>query len=283
MHPRVAVSAVSSWRWSLDEDLRFWADGGIDHVVLSLRKLEQAGVTDAVRRVRAAGLRVAAVAELGWWALDDPRTWPAQQDRLRRAVGAAAATGAPTLVLTSGPPGRLAWDDALDALASALEPVRANAAAHDVVLALENTGPLRLDLSFVTTLADTVDAARALAIGVCVEVNSCFAERGLPATIGAGIDTLAHVQLSDFVVGSLSTPDRAVPGDGDIPLERIVGCLLDAGYAGPFELELVGPRIDAEGYDTAIRRGVDYLDGLLSRLDARGQGPGTPRTRTGAA
>jgi len=277
------VSAVSSWRWSLDEDLRYWADAGIDHVVLSLRKLEQAGVTDAVRRVRAAGLRVAAVGELGWWALDEPRTWPAQQDRLRRAVDAAAATGAPTLVLTSGPPGRLAWDDALDAFASALDPVRADAAAQGVVLALENTGPLRLDLSFVTTLADTVDAARALAIRVCVEVNSCFAERGLPATIRAGADTLAHVQLSDFVVGSLSTPDRAVPGDGDIPLERIVGSLLDAGYAGPFELELVGPRIDAEGYAAAIRRGVDHLGGLLSRHDARGQGPGTPRTRTGAA
>ena len=62
------------------------------------------------------------------------------------------------------------------------------------------------------------------------------------------------MQLSDYVVGTLATPDRAVPGDGDIPFDRIVGQLLAAGYEGVFDLELIGPRIEAEGYERAVPR-----------------------------
>jgi len=262
MHPRLSVSAVSSWQWSLDEDLRFWDEAGIDHVGLSFRKLEEAGVDDAVRRISDAGLRVSNLVELGWWDLADRATWRPQQERLERAIDVAAAFDA-CIVLTTGPAGPLDWDEAAAALAEALAPLE-----RDVVIAIEPTSALRLDLSFVTTLRDGVDLARDLGLAVCMEVNSCFAERGLTTTITTSLDVLHHVQVSDFVIGSLSTPDRAVPGDGDIPLERIVVALLESGYEGAFELELVGPRIEAEGYASAITRSVAYLDGLLAQSSA---------------
>jgi len=257
---------VSSWRWTLDEDLNFWAAAGIDHVGLSFRKLEAAGLDDAVTRVRDAGLRVSNIIELGWFDLTDPSGWPGQQARLRAAITSAAALGAPCLVLTTGRAAGLEWEMAADALDDALAPVRAEAAAAGVALALENTGALRLDLSFVTTFADAVDLARRLGAAACMEINSCFAERGLGDSIRAGVDVLTHVQVSDFVIGSLCTPDRAVPGDGDIPLERILGALIGAGYEGALELEMVGPRIEDEGYTKAIRRAVSYLDDVLGRV-----------------
>ena len=263
MHPRLSVSAVSSWTWSLDEDLKLWSELGIDHVGLSFRKLEEAGLDAAVRRVADAGVRVSNIVELGWWDLADRTTWPAQQARVVAALEAAAALGG-CIVLTTGPALGLDWDAACDALADALDPVLAAAEQHGVIVALENTSPLRIDLSFCTTARDGVDLARRERTGLCLEVNSCFAERDLVGTIALATDVLAHVQLSDFVVGSLSTPDRAVPGDGDIPLDTIVGALLESGYSGAFELEMVGPRIEAEGYPSAIRRGVDYLDSLLA-------------------
>jgi len=258
---------VSSWRWTLDEDLSFWHDAGIDQVGLSFRKLEDVGLDAAVARVRDAGLRVSNVVELGWWDLDAPSTWSQQQERLRGAVSVAAALGG-CLVLTTGPALGMQWDDALARLADALAPVRAIADRSGVLITVEHTGPLRLDLSFVTTFADGVDLARGLGVGLCMEVSSCFAERGLSTSIAASPDVLGHVQLSDFVVGSLCTPDRAVPGDGDIALDRIIGWVLAAGYDGMFELELVGPRIEEEGYAGAIRRSVAYLDALLDQSSA---------------
>ncbi len=263
------MSAVSSWGWTLDEDLAFWTEQGIDQVGLSFRKLEESGLERATARVRDAGLRVSNVVELGWWDLADPSTWGRQQDRLRGAIAVAATLGG-CLVLTTGPAGPLEWEAAAAALDAAIDPVRTAAAASGVPLTIEPTGPLRLDLSFVTTFRDGVDLARQLGVGVCMEVNSCFAERALAATIADAADVLAHVQVSDFVVGSLCTPDRAVPGDGDIQLGRILDAVIRIGYAGVFELELVGPRIEDEGYAAAITRGVAHLDDLL------GQAPSAP-------
>ena len=265
MHPRLAVSAVSSWQWSFEEDLAFWADAGIDHVGLSFRKLEDAGLDVAVARVRDAGVRVSNIVELGRWDLAAPSTWSAQRDRLLGAVAAAEVLGG-CLVVTTGPAVGLEWDAAADALEEAIEPVRSAAQGAGVRITVEHTGPLRLDLSFVTSLRDGIDLAREIGVLACVEVNSCFAERGLAATLLEGRDVLGHVQLSDFVIGSLSTPDRAVPGDGDIDLERIIAAVLAADYTGSFEIELVGPRIEAEGYAPAIGRAVAYVDALLARL-----------------
>lgn len=259
------MSAVSSWRASLDDDLALWRDLGVDHVGLSYRKLEDAGVDVAVDRVRDAGLRVSNVVELGWWDLADPTTWPAQRARLGRAVDVAGELGG-CLVLTTGPALGLEWDDAAARFVDAVGPVRDAADARGVTVTVEHTGPLRLDLSFCTTFADGTDLARLAGIGLCMEVSSCFAERALSARIAEASDVLAHVQLSDFVVGSLCTPDRAVPGDGDIPLERLVGAVAATGYAGAYELELVGPRIEDEGYRSVIARSVAHLDRILDRI-----------------
>jgi sugar phosphate isomerase/epimerase len=263
VHPQVSVSAVSSRKWTFDEDLAFWAGAGIEHVGLSLRKLEAAGIDAAARRIVDAGLRVSNIVELGWWVLTDESTWARQQDRLRGAVDAAAVAGG-CLVLTTGPAHPMEWDDAVAALDAAITPVRAHARARGVPLTVEPTSQLRLDLSFCTTVRDGVDLARTLGIGLCVECNSSFAERGLIETIAASTDVLAHVQVSDFVIGSLSTPDRAVPGDGDIPLERLLGAMQAIGYTGAYELEMVGPRIEAEGYASAIERGIATLGSILA-------------------
>src|SRR5262249_48587047 len=161
-------------RWSFDEDLAWWSATGVDHVGLSYRKLEDAGIGEACARLRDAGLRVSNIVELGGWDLAEPATWPLQQERLRSAVEVAGELGG-CLVLTTGPALGLEWDDASARLADALAPVQALARAAAVPLTVEHTGPLRLDLSFVTTFADGLDLARALGVGLCMEVNSCFA------------------------------------------------------------------------------------------------------------
>jgi sugar phosphate isomerase/epimerase len=263
VHPQISVSAVSSRKWTLDEDLAFWAEAGIDHVGLSLRKLEAAGIGGAARRIADAGLRVSNIVELGWWDLRDQTTWPHQRARLVAAVDAAAVFGG-CLVLTTGPAHPMEWDDAVATLDAAVTPVREHARALGVLLTVEPTSQLRLDLSFCTTVRDGVDLSRALGVGLCVECNSSFAERDLLGTLAGATDVLAHVQVSDFVIGSLSTPDRAVPGDGDIPLARLLPAIQALGYTGAYELEMVGPRIEAEGYASAIERGIATLGSILA-------------------
>jgi len=262
---RLSVSAVSSWRASFDDDLALWERLGVRHVGLSLRKCEEVGLDVAVERIGSAGLRVSNVVECGWCALDDLATWSEYQDRLLAALDAMRTLAAPVLVLTTGPAGSLEWEAAAGALRRAINPVRSAAADAGVRIAIDNTGAMRLDLSFVTTLRDTVDLAEHLGVDVCLELNSCWAERGFVVTLLRAQPRLAHVQLSDARVGSLTTPDRLVPGDGDIPLGRRIGEILAVGYAGAFEIEMVGPRIESEGYEPAIRRAIAHVSGMILR------------------
>ena len=272
MHDRLSVSAVSSWRASFDDDLAMWGRLGVQHVGLSLRKCEEVGLELAAERVRAAGLRVSNVVECGWCRLDEPSTWPDYQRRMLAAVEMMRAVGGPVLVLTTGPAGALDWDPAAGALRRMLEPVRAAADDAGARIAIENTSPMRLDLSFTTTLRDTVDLAEMLDLAVCLELNSCWAERSFAASLARAGPRLAHVQVSDARVGSLTTPDRLVPGDGDIPIGPRIASVLAAGYRAAFEIEMVGPRVDDEGYEAAIARAIEHVSGLLSRGGSPGSG-----------
>ena len=138
------------------------------------------------------------------------------------------------------------------------------AASLGVSIGVEHTNPLRRDLGFVHTLHDMVEVARRIGVGVVVEITNCWAERNLDATIFDGVETFRVVQLSDYVVGTVTATERAVPGDGDIPIAHIVTAMCDAGFTGPFELEMLGPRVEEEGYRPAIARAVAVLDEILA-------------------
>jgi len=271
MHPRACVSAISTFRLSLPEDLEFWDRHGIGTVGVSVAKLERFGweagtrlVADAVGR----GLRVANLIGLGPFDLADPSSWPRQQDRLVHSVETASAVGAECMVFTTGPFAPLTWEEAADALEAALAPALTASKARRIPFAIEHTNSLRVDVGFVHTLKDAIDLARRLDVGVCMELNACWAERALEQTIRGGIDRIRIVQVSDFKVGTVASSQRLVPGDGDVPIARILRTLLDAGYAGVFDLELIGDAINTEGYDAAVPRAVDALGSILTDLHA---------------
>jgi sugar phosphate isomerase/epimerase len=271
MHPRACVSAISTFRQPLDADVEFWDRHGITRVGASVAKMEAYGWDRAVAMLRDAvdrGTEVVDLVGVGAFRLDDPAQWDAQRERLGRVVDAAARLGAGCVVFTTGRAGGMTWEEAAGALERAIGPVTDAAAARGVTFALEHTHALRADVGFVHSLRDVVDLAERLGVSVCMEVNACWAERDLAGTVGRAVERIALVRVSDYAIGTTSTPDRLVPGDGDVPLTRILGTLLDAGYPGRFELELIGPRIDAEGYGAAIPRAIAALDALLTSVGA---------------
>jgi sugar phosphate isomerase/epimerase len=264
----ISVSAVSTWNWSLDEDLAFYEREGIQNVGIAFRKLEADGdVMAAVRRVNDAGLRVTNLLVPGPFELDHPERWHEQRERADLMMDAALDLRPEVVVFTTGPAGRLPWERAADALEEVMHGMILEATRESLPIAFEHTHALRADVGFVHSLRDAIELAWRLGAGVCMEVNACWAERNLGGTIAAGVDAISLVQVSDFAIGTHTTPDRLVPGDGDIPLGRIVGQLRDAGYEGAFDIEIIGPRIEEEGYESAIARSVDHVTSLLEPPD----------------
>jgi sugar phosphate isomerase/epimerase len=271
VHPRLSVNSICSYGQSLADDLVLWRELGVDQVALILPKLEEAGWADAEKLVTDAGLRVSTIFGPTYRPLDaDPALGWREEDQAGtdQTLEFAAKVGAGSVYICTGAATTLSWDDAAAAFCEFLAPSVALANSLGVPLLLEPTNPMRIDVSFVFWQRDAMDLARQAGTEVMLDFQSCWYERDLHAVVRDNIDLIHMVQLSDFVIGTNQTGDRAVPGDGDIPLESLVEMVLEAGFEGAFDLELMGPRIDAEGYASVIRRAVDWSSNLLERLGA---------------
>jgi len=267
----LSVNSICSYGQPLTDDLALWRDLGVDHVALILPKIEELGWSESRARVTDAGLRVSTIFGPTYRPLDaDPALgWRAEdQAGTDQTLELAAAIGAGSVYICTGAATSMAWDDAAEAFCEFLAPSVTLADSLGVPLLLEPTNPMRIDVSFVFWQRDAMDLARRAGTKVMLDFQSCWYERDLQSVVRDNIDLIHMVQLSDYIVGTSQTGDRAVPGDGDIPLEYLVEMVLEAGFEGMFDLELMGPRIEDEGYASVIRRAVDRSSELLERVGA---------------
>lgn len=271
MHPRISLNTFTTRDQSLADDLALCRELGIGHVGLVATKY--ADDPDAAAALcRDAGIKVAFLAsflggvkpiELG------DKAGEAVLNELRGAIDMAETAGAPLVYFTSGAPQRrMPSDPVIDALVGALPPAVAYAAERGVRLGVENSSVGTRAHGFIHTFADSVKLAERANIDITLELQNVWVETELAAQFKQHVAKIAVVQVSDFIVGENVAMNRCVPGDGDIPLEWLIGALLDAGYEGLFDIELVGPHIDREGAVPAVRRSAAWLDEVLTRLGA---------------
>lgn len=198
----------------------------------------------------------------------DPSVIAKEQAKLNTAIERAAMLGARSIMMGSGGRGRLTWERAAEAFAAAIAPCRAVAEQVGVALLVEGTPTLYADLSIALSLRDTVALAEIAGIGTCFDTFSCWTEAGLEEAIACAVPRCGLIQIADYVPGDRALPARAVPGDGAVPIRRMIECALAAGYEGAFDIELIGPRIDAEGHLAAVSRAAEGLDAMLRELGA---------------
>ncbi len=269
MHPRIGLHQVAFVRESSAAFIAHCRDIGVRHTTLVTPVLTQPGELDAARRALGeTGVRVECVnhpfATFPDLDADDGRA----TEGLLRAIAIAEQLGARSIYMLTGARGSLDWEGAAARFAQLVAPCQDAADAAGVQLLVENANALNADLHIAHTLADAAALAETAGVGLCLELHACWMEAGLKGLLRRVMPLTGLVQVSDYVLGDRSTPCRAVVGDGAIPLERLLGDVLAAGYTGVFDLELVGPRIDAEGNRAATRRAAENLSAILTRLGA---------------
>jgi len=270
-HPRLSVNSISSYQQPLAADIAMWKDLGVEHVALILPKIAEIGWDAAREMVTTAGLRVSTIFGPTYRPLDADRSlgwWDADQRGTVDTIEFAASVGAASVYVCTGAAPTLTWDDAADVFSEMVAPAVARGEQLGVPLLLEPTNPLRADISFIFWQRDAMDLARQAGTKVMLDFQSCWYERGLANVVRRNIDLVGVTQISDFVIGTTETGNRVVPGDGDIPLERLLAMVLDAGFEGSFDLEVMGPRVEEEGYRSSVRRMVERASELLDRVGA---------------
>ena len=190
------------------------------------------------------------------------------REQLDRVIEIAASLGAQSIYMLTGGHGSSSWEEAAAIFCEAVAPCVARARAAGVALLIENAPPLYADIHIAHSLRDTVALAEMSGVGVCIDIFSCWTEAGLKESIERSMPRCGLVQVSDYVYGDRGLPSRAVPGDGAIPLQRIIGWIAKAGYKGVFDLELIGPRIN--GQESQVARSAEYVGSLLRSLGIEG-------------
>jgi sugar phosphate isomerase/epimerase len=253
------MSQVTTAGWSFARDVEEFAAAGAPAIGVSIAKLEREGVASAARRVREAGLRVSCLTSSGFFPLGDAAGERAALARTRGHLDAAAELGADCLFVLPGSAGALSWEEAAIRSRALLEALLPVAEQARVRLAVEPTSQLRMDLAFLHSFDEALDFAEGFGspwVGAVLELNNAWIERRLYDNIHRRTAGIAIVQVSDFKVGTMRASERVVIGDGDIPLRRICRALADAGYDGWYDIELLGPAIEAEGYDSVVPRAI---------------------------
>lgn len=277
IHPRLSINAGCTWANDLTADLAMWDAVGASQVGLWDTKIATHEWPTVGDDLRARQISVTSLVT-NWFDLSDSTSWPGRRESLCRAIDAAVELDAGCVYLPAGPSDGRCWEALRDALAEAIEPCVEHAAARNARLAIEPSA--RLQVSFVNTLRDAVLISNQLGIDVIVDFASCWMERDLAGVLVELGSRIALVQVADVEIGAVRRPEefdvrrgqtaqgRVVPGDGDLELERMLRATIAAGYSGPFELELLGPAIENEGYDSALPRGIARASELLDRVGA---------------
>lgn len=265
MHPRISVDDLCFPGTALGSNLEAFGRLGARRIGLVASNLVAEGLQQSIDRIARTDFIVATVVQpfLRRYGLEDKSHWAEGRTEILRAIETAHALKAESVYMLSGGRGSLSWEDAADAFCEAIAPCAIAAKAAGIPLLVEPAPTLYCDLSLVHSLRDTVKLAEQADIGVCIDIFACWTESELKDTIIRAAPRCGLVQVSDYVMGDRSVPCRAVPGDGQIPLTRIIGWILEAGYSGAFDLELLGPRIDSEGRLEAVRRSASWLETVL--------------------
>jgi len=264
-HPRLSANAMCSFTWSFEQDLALWADMGVRHAGLLAFKLADAPA-DKMARLNAAGIRASTVITSAF-ELRDPLSWAKTQTEHRQLIDLVAETGGRSVYFTPGRTTGAPWRDVLALFAEAVAPTVAHAKERGVLAAIEPS--LRTSVSFVNTLRDAVDVAERTGIGLIADFGNMWMERDFREVLHRAMPHIALMQIGDVIIGSGGKPPpggRVHIGDGELPLHRMMQDVLDAGYDGPFDLEVVGPDIHADCDEAALRRGIGLASALLSDL-----------------
>jgi len=258
MHPQISINTLSLAADTLGGQIETVARLGARAISPDLMHVEDYGVGETARDIARAGLEIATLTHraFGYATGQEEK---AARERLDRTIGIAGEIGARTIIMTTGGRGALPWREAAKRFAEAIAPCAEHAQAAGITLGIEPTSHLYADASIVHRLSDATAVARLAGISVIPDIFACWVDSDIEEAIADAGPSISLIQISDQVYGDRGLPCRAVPGDGEVPFERLIRAFAAAGFEGYYDLEIIGPRLQAEGEEQGLRRAAEHI------------------------
>lgn len=239
---RMSMNQTTTLPWSFDEDLDAYERAGIGAVGVSRRKLDEFGVERGIERLRDSRLEVSSLGWVGGFTGANGYSMKEAVQEARAAIDVAHAMGASCLTVVSGGLAGHIHSHARRLLYESLSRLVDKADAQGVRLALQPMHRLfARDWSFLSTLDETLELLNRLnhpAVGLAFGTYHFWEEPRLLERIPEVAVRTSLVQLSDWRSPTRCHNDRALPGDGCIPIGEIMSAFEACRYAGWYEIEV---------------------------------------------
>jgi sugar phosphate isomerase/epimerase len=248
----LSMNELTTYRWSLGQDLDNYREAGYSGIGLWRQKLIDENEDLAIEQLAASGLSVSNVSWAGGFTGSDGRSLADSIDDAASAIRLAGSVSADCLVIYSGGRNNHIYRHAGRLLRMALDELLPLAEMWEVPLAIEPMHPAcATDWTFLTSLESAIDLVE--------QVDSPFLKIAYDTyhfpmgsrrrhLLTALAPYLGIVFLGDRLQPASAEQDRCPLGHGRLPLVEIVSTLQDAGYAGAYDVKLMGPEIEACDY-----------------------------------
>jgi sugar phosphate isomerase/epimerase len=268
----LSMNEVTTFRWSLEEDVRRYVAAGYEGIGVWRRKLADHGEEHGVDLIAESGLRVTNLVWAGGFTGSDGRPLDDSVDDARHALRLAGALGAGALVVYPGGRNSHILSHAERLLRSALKPLLDDAADAEVVLAIEPMHPAcAADWTFLTDIESTIALIEQFDspfLKLVLDTYHFGHDRALLANLPEIVPYVGLVHLSDRATPHSEDQDRRPMGQGSLPLAQLVSGLLEAGYTGDFDVKLMGSRIEHGCYDAVLAQSQEFWRATMARHSA---------------
>jgi len=259
-----AINEMTTYRWSFEEDVQHYVAAGISGIGVWRQKLADFGEEKGILLLQERRLEVSALLWAGGFTGSDGRSFRESIEDAIEAIRLAADLRAGCLVVYSGGRGGHTGNHCRRLFKGALTELLPMASEFGVKLAIE---PMHVgcaaEWTFLTGLDETlglIDEFRTEQLQLVFDSYHLGSDEHVLSRLPELSPRIGLVQLGDAKRPPQGEQDRCRLGEGTLPLREIVAGLTRAGYAGSYEVELMGEEIESQDYVELVRHSKQVFD-----------------------
>jgi len=240
---RLCVHTMTTKPLDLKDAIPAYEAAGVKGITLWREHVAPYGPKEAAKMLKDSGLEVVSLCRGGFFPATAGMARKQARTDNRKIIDEAAELGAPVVVLVCGAIPDLDLKTQRQQIAEGIHAIVPHAKAAGVKLAIEPLHPMYAgDRSAVNTMDQANNMVLMLGsehVGIALDVYHVWWDHFLKAEIERATGTIFAFHVCDWRVPTRDMlNDRAVMGDGCIPINEIRGWVEKAGFKGFIEVEI---------------------------------------------
>lgn len=242
---RLCIHTITTKPWEIERAIEKYADAGVGGISVWQQALEGRSISETSNRIKKAGLSVVSYVRGGFFPSQSSEARKKAIDHNKQMIDEAHELGAPLLVLVCGADPNQSLATSRKQILEGIDQLLQHAQQAQVKLAIEPLHPMYADTrSAVTTLTEANDMAEEINspfVGVAIDVYHVWWDSRLYTEINrcAAQDNLLAFHVCDWRNPTRDMlNDRALMGEGCIPVKRIREAVDKTGFEGFVEVEI---------------------------------------------